>query len=379
MTQRHRTYLGILLAMLLAATGCSGKTPAAETPDASSIEETQTETVEETETPSVEEEATFEIALVTNENTLETGTENKTAWSGLEHYAEEQGLSHCYYRPASDSMADYQNAVTDAIEQGAGLVVCAGEWAEKTVLAMQDEYKKVQFLILDAEGQRTVELSSNTREVRMQVEQGGYMAGYLAGKSAYHTVGCMYDGSTPDSVRYYYGFLQGLSAAGQEAETITVYSAPFQKDTASEKILDKMNEWKEAGVELVLGAGEAFADNIANDAQTIGMDCVVTEKSLSAVNESVVMSIQLDYSKCVEDACAAYFEKSYQGGKQYWYDTSTDSVSLEIRDGRLSGYSEELSSQLYEDLSDGEIQLNNDITIPARELELPGVDLHEAK
>ena len=213
----------------------------------------------------------------------------------------------------------------------------------------------------------------------MQVEQGGYMAGYLAGKSGYHTVACMYDSSTPDSVRYYYGYLQGLSAAGEEAETITVYSMPFQKDTAFEKILEKMNEWKEAGVELVFGAGEAFADSIANAAQTISMDSIVTEKSLSEINESVLMAVQLDYSKCVEDACAAYFEKSYQGGKQYWYDMSTDSVSLEVRDGRLSGYSEEMSSHLYEDLSDGEIQMNNDITIPARSLELPGIDLHEAK
>lgn len=378
MMRKHRIYLGVLLAVLLTATACSGKKPAAETPVASSIEETQQLEETETETPSTEE-ATFEIALVTDERTLEVGMENKTAWSGLEHYAEEQGLSHCYYRPASNGQTDYQNAVTDAIEKGAGLIICAGDQAEKIVLGMQEEYKKVQFLILNAEGHRTVDLGLNVREVRMQVEQGGYMAGYLAGKSGYHTVACMYDSSTPDSVRYYYGYLQGLSAAGEEAETITVYSMPFQKNTASEKILEKMNEWKEAGVELVFGAGEAFADSIANAAQTISMDSIVTEKSLSEINESVLMAVQLDYSKCVEDACAAYFEKSYQGGKQYWYDMSTDSVSLEVRDGRLSGYSEEMSSQLYEDLSDGEIQMNNDITIPARSLELPGIDLHEAK
>ena len=133
MMRKHRIYLGVLLAVLLTATACSGKKPAAETPVASSVEETQQLEETETETPSTEE-ATFEIALVTDERTLEVGMENKTAWSCLEHYAEEQGLSHCYYRPASNGQTDYQNAVTDAIEKGAGLIICAGDQAEKIVL-----------------------------------------------------------------------------------------------------------------------------------------------------------------------------------------------------------------------------------------------------
>ena len=97
--------------------------------------------------------ATYELAVVTDANSIDDRGFNQGAWEGLEAYAVENNITHQYYRPIDQSTEGYLVAIESAVNSGAKLVVCPGFLFETAIYKAQDMYPEVKFIILDGRPQ----------------------------------------------------------------------------------------------------------------------------------------------------------------------------------------------------------------------------------
>ena len=93
--------------------------------------------------------AVYELAVVTDANSIDDRGFNQGAWEGLAKYAEENNHTHQNYRPSDQSTDGYLVAIESAVNNGAKLVVCPGYLFEAAVYKAQDMYPDVSFIILD--------------------------------------------------------------------------------------------------------------------------------------------------------------------------------------------------------------------------------------
>lgn len=373
----------VLLALVLCLAGCGQK---GEKTGVTEPEETQGQAssqAEETETEPEPTEApvTFELALITDGRTLETGNLNRTAWSGLVAFAEENGISHRYYRPAGTEMEDYAASIDEAAAGGAGLIVCVGKEAKGAVLQKQTEYPKIDFLLVDGEprGESGAVLESNALAARFQVDQGAYMAGYAAAVSGYRKFGFIGLRDDEKSRRYCCGLLQGLNdgiaqSAGMETEdSAELYFTYVDADVTKEEIKAKMISWSEKGISLMMAGTETLSSMCMAQSQSASMLVVGYGIDASERYTNLKASVMIDASESVREACEEYRDHEFAGGGISIYDVSTDSVGLKIYDASFVNFTTENFRQLKEQLASGDIQINNDITVRVSDMDFPFV------
>ena len=79
---------------------------------------------------------------------------------------------------------------------------------------MQNEYPKIQFLMLDAKPRKSgqkAELASNVHCILFREEEAGYLAGYAAVREGYTRLGFLGGKEIAPVQRYGSGFIQGQS------------------------------------------------------------------------------------------------------------------------------------------------------------------------
>jgi len=220
------------------------------------------------ETPAEETEAADEaiitkVALVTDVGTIDDESFNQATWQGVESWCTENGIEYTYYQPTEDSTDARVISITQAITEGANVIVMPGYLFGTTLLEVQDEYPDVYFIAIDvASGDLTYDYvtyydpSANTTCISFAEEQAGYLAGYGVVKDGYTKLGFLGGMAVPAVVRYGYGFIQGADAAaaemGVDIEINYTYGGQFFGDA---NITAKMDGWYSAGTEIVFACG----------------------------------------------------------------------------------------------------------------------------
>ena len=240
-------------------------------------------TTEETEAPA--EAIIKKVALVTDVGTIDDESFNQATWQGVETWCTENGIEYTYYQPTEDSTDARVISITQAITEGANVIVMPGYLFGTTLLEIMDLYPDVYFIAIDvASGDLTYdyvtyyEPSANTTCLAFAEEQAGYLAGYAAVKDGYTKLGFLGGMAVPAVVRYGYGFIQGADAAaaemGVDIEINFTYAGQFFGDA---NITAKMDGWYSAGTEIVFAAGggvytSAIEAALNYDGKVIGVD-----------------------------------------------------------------------------------------------------------
>lgn len=220
-----------------------------------------------------------DIALVTDVGNIDDESFNQACWEGVIAFAEANGLSYQYYRPANDSTDDRLNSVDDAVSDGAQVIVCPGYLFGETVALAQEMYPDVKFIAIDvSEGDLGTEAMENLYCAVFGEEQAGYIAGYAAVKDGYTKLGFLGGMAVPAVQRYGYGFVQGANDAavelGTPIEIKYTYGGKFEGDAA---ITANMEGWYSTGTEIVFACGggiytSAVEAALANNGYVIGVD-----------------------------------------------------------------------------------------------------------
>ena len=312
------------------------------------------------------EDGTYQVAFVTDVGQLNDGSFNQFTWNGVKAYASENGLSYKYYQPANGNAAtdaDRLQAMSDAAEAGAEVIVAAGFLQEPALRQAAAAYPDVHFIFIDG----SIEGVDNIASVIYREEQAGYLAGYAAAMEGYTNIGFSGGGggSNPACIRYGYGFVQGVEdGAEAKGSDITMrYSWEYGSQfSASQDLQAMLSGWYEAGTEVIFMCGGSMFNSGtaaagANDGAIIGVDV-----DQSGQSDTVVTSAMKDLAGSTMDVIGAHYDGNWAdfGGKITTFGAAEDRVGLPTDTWKLENWTVEDYQAVFEQVKSGEIEISSE-------------------
>ena len=200
MSKKLLAVLTVLVVASMFFAACTPKTEEPTTVVTDEVTEEPTEAVTEEPTEEMTEEVAepiiAKVALVTDVGTIDDESFNQATWQGVETWCTENGIEYTYYQPTEDSTDARVISITQAITEGANVIVMPGYLFGTTLLEIMDLYPDVYFIAIDvAQGDLTYdyvtyyEPSMNTTCLAFAEEQAGYLAGYAVVMDGYTKLG----------------------------------------------------------------------------------------------------------------------------------------------------------------------------------------------
>ena len=376
-----KKFLALLLALVmvfaLAACGGEGETTTTEPPaDDTTVPEDDTPAPEEPEAldpndieDNIEAES-YEIAFVTDVGALHDKSFNEGTWNGVKLYAAQNDKTYKYYQPANEDQAtddDRYEAMSQAVANGAEVVVCAGYLQEAAIRRAATEFPEVNFIFIDGYSlnDEAGNVLANVAGVNFNEEQCGYLAGYAVVKEGFTQLGFSGGGGGTNAAccRYGYGYLQGASAAAEEMGVdVTVnyswqYGGAFQ---ASPELQSMIAGWYTNGTEIVFACGGSMFSSItsaasANDGWVIGVDV-----DQSSQSDTVVTSAMKGIDQAAILCLGHHYDGTWEevGGKTTTLGAAQDAVGLPTDTWSLENFSVEEYETLFAAIKDGSLVID---------------------
>lgn len=318
---------------------------------------------------------TYEIALVTDVGNIDDKSFNEGAWNGVKEYAEAEGKTYQYYRPAEDTTDARVETMKTAIEKGAKVVVCPGYLFEEAIYAVQNDYPEVAFLILDGEphdADYNYHTASNVHCILYQEEQAGYFAGYAAVKEGYRSLGFLGGMAVPAVVRFGYGFVQGAEAAAAELGladgSIAMEFAYTGGFAPSPEIKTQMDGWYAGGTEVVFACGGGIYLSVTAAAEEAGKKVIGVDVDQAGESATIITSAEKKLTQSVKLALASFYAAGMKwdaahAGKTAKLGAADECVGLPTAEAswRLENYTVAEYQELFAQVKAGTVVVSADI------------------
>lgn len=306
------------------------------------------------------------IALVADSTGLESGAESML-WKGIQTFSSQFGYTAQSYPYGEGGAATVDDALNEAAQSGAALVVCRGEEAARALFQIQANYPGVHYLLFDDEPHNedytVYTTESSVHCVLFQEEQIGYLAGYASVSEGYTTLGFVGESEVPDVVRYCTGFLQGAEAAaeqqGEEVSLRVWYTGQLSDENL---VTTRMTEWYNNGTGLVMAAGEDLIQHTLDAANQTGGRIFATDWDWNDAGERVLDSAIKCYNGAVQRQLYAFFSNNSVWGQEQAGQTEkigfTDgSVALAGTTWRFNNFTQRDYERLYEELRNSSLKV----------------------
>ena len=267
------------------------------------------------------------VAMITDYGDITDQSFNQTTYEACKAFADENGLTFQYYKPASDSDEDRITSIEKAIDDGYNVIVMPGYAFGPAIQEVAPEYDDITFIALDVSegdiGDLAKDVPANLYCAVYQEELCGYMAGYAAVKLGYTKLGFLGGMAVPAVVRYGYGFVQGVDAAAAELELSDVevkyvYGNQFFGDS---DITAYMDTWYAAGTEVVFACGGGIFTSAGEAAAKVGGKVIGVDVDQAGTIDGLygegmtVTSAMKGLAATVNAELAAIVDGSFEGGK----------------------------------------------------------------
>lgn len=371
--QKIKWMLVLLMAVILSACGVKEEKNRQQAEDNSAEE-------------SISKDGTYEIAFVSGEGELDDSGFHESSWEGIAEYADENRITYSYYRPAADTRQAREEAVRTAAKKGAKIIISQGYPFEEVIAHMQNEYPKIQFLMLDAKPRKAgqkAELASNVHCILFREEEAGYLAGYAAVREGYTRLGFLGGKEIAPVQRYGSGFIQGAEYAAMEMEReITLKYQYTDTFLPSDEVKQKSKEWYEDGVQVIFACNGGASVSVMQTAEELDGKVIGVDADQSAVSPTVLTSAGKNLKGAVTEALDTLYENGgvwsgKQAGKTITLGAKEEGVSLpqEEEAWRFENFTQREYLKIYRGLKRGEQEiLSGTATMPKTErvhLELP--------
>lgn len=306
------------------------------------------------------------IALAASSGDLESGAE-AMLWKGVQTFASTFGYTAQSFTYGDGGNASAEDALREAAQSGATLVVCRGEEMAKALFNIQSNYPGVHYLLFDEEPHNAdytvYTTDASVHCVLFQEEQLGYLAGYASVTEGYTTLGFVGGDEVPDVVRYCTGFLQGAEAAaeqqGEEVSLRVWYTGELEDDSL---VTSRMTEWYNNGTGLVLANGNDCIQRTLDAANQTGGRVFATEQDWNGAGERVLGSAIKCYNAAVQRQLYAFFSGNATWSQQAAGQTEkvgfTDgSVALAGSNWRFSHFSQRQYERVYDELRNSDLKV----------------------
>jgi basic membrane protein A len=318
----------------------------------------------------------FEIALITDKGNIDDKSFNQGSWEGVVKFAEENNITHKYYKPEEASDAGYLAQIDLAVTGGAKVVVTPGYLFEVPVHVAQTKYPDVKFILLDGAPHdpdyKDTEIKPNVASVMYAEEQSGYLAGYAAVKDGMTKLGFMGGMAVPAVQAFGYGFLQGAEGAAKELNladgSISVtyhYTGDFAETDTNKATAKTIYQ---EGAEVIFACGGSVGKSVISAAAESGKKMIGVDVDQRYDSDTVITSA----TKGLGASVIAVLESIYKtnkwdtyGGKTTVFDATNDGVGLpttvigdEKADAfdRFEKFTKADYEKLYETLKNGSVK-----------------------
>jgi basic membrane protein A len=369
--------MSLLLAaamMLAVFAGCGSSSDSAAASTAASEAEAAASTEASTET--AEASSDEFIALVTDVGNIDDESFNHTCWEAVVAYGEANGVKTAYYKPTEDSTDARVLSITQAVTEGATVIVMPGYLFGEAIGLTQDQYPDVKFIAVDVgEGDLgdTV-LAKNSYSMVFHEEQAGYLAGYAAVKEGYTKLGFLGGMGVPAVMRYGYGYIQGINAAAEElgvdVEIKYTYGGQFYGDAT---ITAKMEGWYSEGTEVVFACGGSIYTSAVEAANKYDGKVIGVDVDQSSIDPCIITSAMKGLYSATYSALETYFSGNWDsvGGTLASLSlTEGDYVGLPTDTWSLTNFTVDEYETVVAGIKDGSITISNSTD------ELPEVGSH---
>ena len=360
-------FLASAMALSMAACGAPATSSAAPaTPDASTPEAAA---------PAAED-GKFELALITDIGTIDDKSFNQGSWEGLKQYAEENNLTHKYYKPSEKSNDAYLSAIELAVKGGAKVIVTPGFLFEEPIFIAQDTYPDVNFILIDGTPHNAdyteFRTEKNAVGILYSEEQAGYLAGYAAVKDGMTKLGFLGGMAVPAVVRFGYGFVQGAEAAAQELKlpegSILMnyhYTGGFDATPEAQTLAAS---WYQNGTEAIFACGGAVGNSAMAAAEQANGKVIGVDVDQAGESATVFTSAMKGLGVSVYDTIKAFYAGSFPGGQTITFDASNNGISLPMATSKFAKFSQADYDTLYKALAANTITLVKDTDADGKEV-----------
>jgi len=300
-------------------------------------------------------------------------------------YAEENNITHKYYKPADQGDDAYLNAIDLAVQGGAKVIVTPGFLFEVPVYHAQDRYPDVKFILIDGSpndgdystGAPNAKVGDNTVAVNYSEEQSGFLAGYAVVKDGYRKLGFMGGMAVPAVIRYGMGYVQGAEYAAQELglpdRSITLnyfYTGVF---APSPDIQTRAAAWYNDGIEAIFSCGGGICFSIFPAAENSGNVVIGVDVDQSAESPTVITSAMKMLTKSVYDCLTDYYNGKFPGGQTLTLSAVNGGVGLPMESSKFKTFTQADYDAIYAKLVNGSVVVNKDISVAPEALPLKAV------
>jgi len=248
------------------------------------------------------------VGLVTDIGGLNDRSFNFLAAEGLKQAEEKLGIEGRILESKSD--ADYIPNLSGLADEDFDLVIGVGFLITEAIDKAAAEYPDTNFAIIDVPVEALPSKPTNVRGLIFKEQEGGYLAGYLAGLVQTSDIERLKPELVVSSVggqkippvdRYIAGFMAGAKAANAKVETLNTYSQDFVDQAKCKEIaLDQIAQGSDVIIQVAggcgLGALDAAADQgvwgIGADADQGFLGDHILASALKRVDVSVFSTIE---------------------------------------------------------------------------------------
>lgn len=371
-----KKYLALLLALVLVLTACGGQggsdKESKEEPKESQASEESKDLAKEPEKEGAIAWDDNSLYLITDLGTIDDKSFNQGSFEGLEQFAEEIGVKANYLRPQDQGEQNYIQAIEQAIQQGAKVVVTPGYLFDTSVGVVQDKYPDVKFIAVDFEPQKVLEgeknedgspkketyfgSNKNTTSLMFREQESGYLAGYAAVKDGYTKLGFAGGLAVPAVIRYGFGYIAGANQAAEEMgldkiDVIYNYTGTFNPKP---EIQTMAASWYQQGTEIIFSCGGGIAASVLKAAQEnkglmIGVD--VDQKDMG---QEVLTSAMKNLKSGVYQICKAINEGKFPADETLRLGAKDNGVQISEDFSRFKTFTEEEYKTLFDKLAKNE-------------------------
>lgn len=363
------TFLSTLFVLALVLTACGGKNTNSE--ESLTSEEDASATTSE-ETSQAAGEVKYDdnsLYLITDLGTIDDKSFNQGSFEGLKQFAEEIGVKANYLRPQDQGDQVYLQAIEQAIQKGAKIVVTPGFLFETAVGIAQKEHPDVQFIAVDFEPKRVVEgktnedgspvtetyFEKNTASILFREQESGFLAGYAAVKDGYTKLGFAGGLAVPAVVRYGFGFIAGADYAAKEMNTkvemMYNYTGSF---TAKPEIQTLAATWYKNGTEIIFSCGGGIASSVLKAAQDNNGKMIGVDVDQKDMGEQVITSAMKNLQSAVYQTCKTIVSGEFKGGEVTRLSAAENGVQISDDFSRFKQFKEDEYKAIFEKIQKDE-------------------------
>lgn len=306
-----------------------------------------------------------EIAMITDKGDINDKSFNQGTWEGVKAYADANGKTCQYYKPADATNDEYVNSIEQAIQNGAKVVVTPGFLFEVPIYTVQEKYPDVSFILIDGnphnDDYSDFKTADNTVGITFSEEQVGYLAGYAAVKDGNTKLGFLGGQPVPAVVRYGYGFVQGADAAAKEMGVdIEMMYTNTDGFAATPEAQAMAASWYKNGTTIIFACGGSVGNSVMAAAEAEGGKVIGVDVDQSSESATVVSSAMKGLAAAVQQMLEKYYANEFPGGQNLNLGAAENALGLPMETSKFEKFTEEDYKALFESLASGKVTLQKD-------------------